>query len=199
MAKGAQHRREAIELVGDAMRIAVVADTHSRPHPRAFERIRAIRPDHILHAGDIGDLSVLDGLAEIAPVIAVRGNIDVHAPEVPDTITIDVRAGGAVLATLLLVHIAVAGPKIRADIARRAASAGAGIVVCGHSHVPFMGRDRGVVLFNPGSIGPKRFSLPIVFGAMEVSRERVSLRHIDCETGAPWEPPPRPYGQALYR
>lgn len=188
MAKTPKHHHETIELTGSVLRIAAVADTHGRPHPRAHERIAALRPDHILHAGDIGDLSVLAGLAAIAPVSAVRGNIDVLAPDVPDTIAIDVRAGGAALATILLVHIAVYGPKLRAEIARRAESAGASLVVCGHSHVPFMGRDRGIAVFNPGSIGPPRFTLPIVFGVVEISRERVSLRHVDCVTGEPWRP-----------
>lgn len=65
----------------------------------------------------------------------------------------------------------------------------ASIVVCGHSHVPFMGRDRGLVIFNPGSIGPRRFLLPIVFGVIDVARDGIALRHVDCETGATWQPP----------
>ena len=65
---------------------------------------------------------------------------------------------------------------------------GAGLVVCGHSHVPFVTNDRGLALFNPGSVGPRRFALPIVFGVMEVTSAGVSLRHVDCETGLPWRP-----------
>jgi predicted phosphodiesterase len=61
-------------------------------------------------------------------------------------------------------------------------------VICGHSHVPFIGRDRGIGVFNPGSIGPRRFHLPIVFGVFELRDRRVSLRHVDCETGLRWEP-----------
>jgi hypothetical protein len=61
-------------------------------------------------------------------------------------------------------------------------------VVCGHSHVPFIGRDRGLSVFNPGSIGPKRFHLPIVFGVIDIAKNGVSLQHIDCETGERWEP-----------
>lgn len=183
-----QHRQQLIELGASALRIAVVADTHGLPHPRACERIAALDPAHILHAGDIGDLAVLEALSRIAPVSAVRGNIDVGAPGIPDTLTIEVRDGGVPLATILLVHIAVYGPRLRAEVARLAAAAGASLVVCGHSHVPFMGRDRGLAVFNPGSIGPKRFALPIVFGVIDISRGRVSLRHIDCVTGEPWEP-----------
>ena len=69
-----------------------------------------------------------------------------------------------------------------------AKASGAGLVVCGHSHVPFAAHDRGLTVFNPGSVGPRRFHLPIVFGVIEVRAEGVSLRHVDCETGLPWTP-----------
>jgi putative phosphoesterase len=170
------------------LRLVVVADTHSRPHPAAADRIRALTPAAILHAGDIGELQVLDELAEIAPVIAVRGNIDERVADLPDSVTIDVRAGGESALKLLLMHIAVYGPKIRGDAARLATSHGARLIVCGHSHVPFVGRDRGLTVFNPGSIGPRRFHLPIVFGVLEIASARLSLRHVDCETGERWEP-----------
>jgi putative phosphoesterase len=170
------------------LRLALVADTHSRPHPRAAEYIEALAPDAILHAGDIGDLHVIDELAEIAPVLAVRGNIDERTPGLPDSITIDVQADGESALKLLLMHIAVHGPKIRADAARLAGSQGARMIICGHSHVPFAGRDRGLTVFNPGSIGPRRFQLPIVFGVLEIAAGKLSLRHVDCETGAAWNP-----------
>jgi putative phosphoesterase len=170
------------------LRLAVVADTHSAPHPRAAEHIAALEPDAILHAGDIGDLHVLDELATIAPVLAVRGNIDERVSDLPDSLTIDVRADGESALKLLLMHIAVHGPKIRADAARLATSEGARMIVCGHSHVPFAGRDRGLTVFNPGSIGPRRFHLPIVFGVLEIAAGKLSLRHVDCETGAAWSP-----------
>src|SRR5690349_8429921 len=76
------------------LRLAVVADTHSAPHPRAAEHIAALEPDAILHAGDIGDLQVLEDLASIAPVLAVRGNIDERVADLPDSLTIDVKADG---------------------------------------------------------------------------------------------------------
>ena len=89
---------------------------------------------------------------------------------------------------LLLLHIAVYGPKLRADAARLAVEAGARVVVCGHSHVPFVGRDRGFTVFNPGSIGPRRMHLPIVFGVLEIAAGKLTLEHFDCETGALWSP-----------
>src|SRR5688572_18808619 len=96
-----------------ALRIVVVADTHSRPHPKSAALIAAERPDHILHAGDVGDLDVLDGLAKIAPVSAVRGNIDAHAPELPDTLTVDVCEGDESVLKMLLLHIGVYGARVR--------------------------------------------------------------------------------------
>jgi predicted phosphodiesterase len=134
---------------------------------------------------------VLDGLAEIAPVTAVRGNIDAHADHARvlfDAITIDVRDDAGSLVTLLLMHIALYGPLLRADAARLARAENAGIVVCGHSHVPFLGRDKGIVVMNPGSIGPRRFQLPILFGVMDLSRQGISMHHVSCETGGRWEP-----------
>jgi hypothetical protein len=182
------HRRETLEIPNAGARFALVADTHGAPHPDSAKHIAAQRPAHILHAGDIGDLAVLDELGKIAKLTAVRGNIDVHARDLPDAITIDVRDLDGPRVTLLLVHIAVYGPKLRAEIAKLARAEGASIVVCGHSHVPFIGRDKGVVIVNPGSIGPRRFQLPIVFAAMDVSRERISVHHVSCETGRRWEP-----------
>jgi uncharacterized protein len=177
-----------LALHDGALRIVVVADTHSDPHPKSAKVIAAERPDHILHAGDIGDLSVLDRLAKIAPVSAVRGNIDVRADEVPDTLTLDICDGDARLFTILLLHIAVSGPKLRADAVRMAKAKGARVVVCGHSHVPFIGRDRELTVFNPGSIGPRRAPLPIVFGVIDIRREGVTMKHVDCETGRQWLP-----------
>lgn len=172
-----------------SLRLGVVADTHSAPHARTRERLAELKPDAIVHAGDIGDLAVLDMLREIAPVLAVRGNIDVRAQSLPDVLTIDIRSGSSVGLRILLLHIGVNGPKIRADAARLARSERARLVVCGHSHVPFIGRDRGLTVFNPGSIGPRRFQLPIVFGVIDVTPSDVRMRHIDCATGQTWMPP----------
>jgi len=148
----------------------------------------AEKPEHILHAGDIGDLGVLGALEQISPVHAVRGNIDGHASELPDALTLQIGDETGSFLRLLLVHIAVSGIRLRADIGRLAAREEASLVVCGHSHIPFAAHDRGVTVFNPGSVGPRRFDLPIVFGVIEVSRVQVSVRHVSCETGLPWSP-----------
>jgi uncharacterized protein len=171
-----------------SLRLAVVADTHSAPHPAMAKHLGLLSPDAILHAGDVGELSVIDELESIAPVFAVRGNIDVRAPNLPDVLTLDVVAGGASLLRILLMHIAVAGPRLRADAARLARSRAASLVVCGHSHVPLIARDRELSVFNPGSAGPRRFRLPILFGTIDVTPSAVRLAHFNCETGARWEP-----------
>jgi putative phosphoesterase len=171
-----------------SLRLVVVADTHSAPHPATMRHVRSQSPDAILHAGDIGSLAVLDELRTIAPLFAVRGNIDVRMPSLPDVLTLDVPLGDSHLLRILLVHIAVDGPRLRADAARLARSRDASLVVCGHSHVPLIARDRDLSVFNPGSVGPRRFRLPILFGIIEVRPAAVHLAHIDCETGERWAP-----------
>ncbi len=190
MARPLTKERAARVAVRDdgTLRLAVVADTHSAPHPGTTKHLRALSPDAILHAGDIGDLAVLDELEAIAPLFAVRGNIDERAPGLPDVLTLDVMAGEASLLRILLMHIAVDGPRLRADATRLAHSRDAALVVCGHSHVPLIARDGDLSVFNPGSVGPRRFRLPIVFGTIEVTPVAVQLAHFDCETGRPWRP-----------
>lgn len=176
--------KSTAELPAGATRIAVIADTHSTPHPNTHRLLREQKPDAILHAGDIGELEVLDGLRDIAPLFAVRGNIDTRAAQLPDHLTID--AGSF---KIFLTHIGVAGPHIRADVQKLARADQASLVVCGHSHVPFLGGAKGLTVFNPGSAGPRRFHLPIVFGMMELVNGKIRFGHIDCETGTAWSPP----------
>lgn len=179
------HTRFDLRLEGPA-RIAVVADTHGRPHPLLGARLREIAPRHCLHAGDIGDLAVLRALEEVAPVTAVRGNIDGH--DLPDAVTLDVGDGERTWIKIFLTHIALADARLRSDVARMARGEDAGLVVCGHSHVPFAAREGDLAVFNPGSVGPRRFHLPIVLGVIDVAPDGVALRHVDCETGRPWSP-----------
>jgi len=184
------HVSEVLELPEQRdFHAVVVADTHSHPHPNARNVIQSLAPDVILHAGDIGDLAVLDQLRELAPVLAVRGNIDATTPGLADSMDIELRAGGQRRLEFLLIHIAVFGPKLRAEVLKLASAHAARLVLCGHSHVPFLGKDKGIVMFNPGSIGPRRFNLPITLGLLKVSPSGVSLRHISCETGETWLPP----------
>jgi hypothetical protein len=171
------------------VRLALVADTHGAPHPEALRLIGELGPDAIVHGGDVGDLGVLDALGAVAPTFAVRGNVDGRAPSLPDVLTLDLVDGDRQrLLRVLLLHIAVYGPKLRPEARRLVEECAADLVVCGHSHVPFYGRDRGVPVFNPGSIGPRRFGLPIVFGVFELENGAARMHHVDCETGRRWEP-----------
>ncbi len=104
---GRLSQRDATLSLNDAgsLRLAIVADTHSHPHPKAAQWIGKLAPDAILHAGDIGDLEVLDQLGKLAPVIAVRGNIDERAPHLPDVVTLDIRFRGESAIKILLMHI----------------------------------------------------------------------------------------------
>jgi uncharacterized protein len=168
--------------------IVAVADTHSRPDPRASALIAELRPAFIVHGGDIGDLSVLDQLAEIAPVHAVRGNIDGRDVGIPEALVLDLEGPGCPPLRILVQHIVLTGPRLLADARRLAEAEQPDLYVCGHSHVPFLGRDGGTTVFNPGSIGPRRFGLPIVFGVVELGAEAIRARHVDCETGQAWAP-----------
>jgi putative phosphoesterase len=181
-------RRASLPIGAEGMaRLAVVSDTHSQPHPAMAARLAEIAPDAILHAGDVGDLSILDTLNKVAPAYAVRGNIDGHARDLPDVLVVDVGAPARL--RILMTHIALNGPRLRPAVARMARTEGAALIVCGHSHVPFIGRDGGLAVFNPGSIGPRRFALPIVLGTIDLTPAGLKLAHVDAATGETWLPP----------
>jgi putative phosphoesterase len=138
------------------MLIGVISDTHGLLRPEALEALRGAQ--HIIHAGDVGAPDVLAALAEIAPVTAVRGNNDkgAWAAHLPET---------AVFATdgisIYVLH----------DLAQLdldPVAGGFGVVVAGHSHQPAQDRRNGVLFFNPGSAGPRRFRLPICVGRLHV-------------------------------
>jgi putative phosphoesterase len=183
-------KQEKVQVREDGtFRLVVVSDTHSAPHSRAREVITGLRPDAILHAGDVGELSILDELNTICPVYAVRGNIDQRLPMLPDVLVLEIVSKESLVLRILALHVGVYGPKLRAEVARMARAEEASVVVCGHSHVPFIGSERGLIVFNPGSIGPRRNGLPIVFGVLELSAGNFRLNHVNCETGLPWKPP----------
>ncbi len=168
--------------------VVAVSDTHSHPHRDALKHIASRSPAAILHGGDIGALEVLDDLATVAPVIAVRGNIDGKGDGLPDVVDLTINRDGQTL-KLVMTHIAVRGPRLRADARRLALRHEASVLVCGHSHVPLLAMDGRVAVFNPGSIGPRRFTLPITFGVLAFGTKGLSFRHVDCETGERWDPP----------
>jgi putative phosphoesterase len=138
------------------MLIGVISDTHGLLRPEAVAALRGV--EHILHAGDVGDVAILDALREIAPVTAIRGNVDVSGPcaELPAT---DVVELGERL--FYLVHS-------MHDLDINPAAAGVAMVVSGHSHKASVQVRAGVIYFNPGSAGPRRFSLPVTVGFVTV-------------------------------
>jgi hypothetical protein len=138
------------------MLIGVISDTHGLLRPEALAALRGV--EHILHAGDVGDIAILDALREIAPVTAIRGNVDVSGAcaELPAT---DVVELGDKL--FYLVH------SVR-DLDINPVVAGIAMVVSGHSHKASVEVRKGVVFFNPGSAGPRRFSLPVTVGFVTV-------------------------------
>lgn len=149
------------------MRIGLVSDTHGLLRDEALAFLRGC--DHIIHAGDICDASVLKVLSGLAPLTAVRGNNDKGswADTLPETDL--VQLGGA--------HIYVIHDLACLDIDPSAA--GVQVVVSGHSHKPVVERRDGVLFVNPGSAGPRRFKLPISVAELAVAEGGVSARIID--------------------
>jgi putative phosphoesterase len=129
--------------------VALVSDTHGLLRPEALRALRGV--EAILHMGDVGDPDVLVGLSAVAPVTAVRGNVDhgAWARALPLTATVD-----AFGASLFLLHNL-------AELDLDPAAAGIAIVLYGHTHVPKDEEKGGVRYVNPGSIGPRRFDLPV--------------------------------------
>ena len=128
------------------------------------EAIAALKDsDHIIHAGDVGDPDILEKLASLAPVTAIRGNIDTGAwaRKLPET---EVLEFGGV--SIYVLHDL-------AQIDLKPESAGFAVVISGHSHAPKQEARHGVLYFNPGSAGPRRFKLPVSVGKLSIERGRV--------------------------
>jgi uncharacterized protein len=142
--------------------IGVISDTHGLLRPEAIEALRGSA--HIIHAGDVGSPEILEMLSAIAPVVAVRGNVDKGdwARQLPKTEVLELT--GTSIYILHDLH--------RLDLKPKAA--GFSVVVSGHSHVPNQEVRDGILYFNPGSAGPRRFKLPISIGRLIV--ENRSLR-----------------------
>ena len=145
-------------------RIGLISDTHGLLRPDAAAFLRG--SDHIVHAGDICERAVLDALAAIAPTTAVRGNNDRGAWADSLRQSELVEIGGIVL---YVVHDIAA---IDID----PVAAGVRVVVSGHSHKPSADERDGLLFVNPGSAGPRRFSLPISIAELVVDGAEVALR-----------------------
>ena len=141
------------------MKIGVISDTHGLLRPEVAPVFAGV--ERILHLGDVGKISILEELKKIAPVTAVRGNVDHTCPcsELPDTEVVMI-AGRYVymLHDLGSLHLDPAAGKFAA-------------VLSGHSHIPNFYTRKGVLYFNPGSSGPRRFLLPVTVGLLEVGED----------------------------
>lgn len=147
----------------DRIFVGVISDTHGLLRPEAVDKLRG--SDYIIHAGDIGDPEVLDGLREIAPVTAVRGNIDRNpwALMLPETAILDLPGAPThVIHDIAALHL-------------DPAAAGFRIIVSGHSHQPGWHERGGVLYVNPGSAGPRRFSLPVSVGRLIIEATNISV------------------------
>ena len=146
--------------------LGLISDTHGLLRDAALS---ALRGSHlILHAGDVGDPAILEKLRELAPVVAVRGNVDtdVWAERLPLTEVVDCG-----VATIYMLHI-LKGMEVNAR------AAGFSIVVSGHSHEPGQSVKDGVLYVNPGSAGPRRFRLPITVARLDLGVQPWSAEFI---------------------
>jgi putative phosphoesterase len=151
------------------MIVGVISDTHGLLRPEAVEMLRG--SEHIIHAGDIGAPEIILELQKLAPVTAIRGNIDhqdwcrkFHETEIVE---------------LAGVHIYILHDLNALDLNPKAA--GFAAVISGHSHKPTQEMKDGVLYFNPGSAGPRRFKLPITVGRLEISGSSLTASILPLE------------------
>jgi putative phosphoesterase len=138
--------------------IGLISDTHGLLRPEAIRALAGV--ERIIHAGDIGDAEILEELQAIAPVDAVRGNNDKGpwAAKIPLSLTLEIRG--------TRIHVLHDVKELDCD------TASFDVVVSGHSHKPTIEERNGVCFINPGSAGPRRFSLPVTVGYLDVKRGR---------------------------
>jgi putative phosphoesterase len=149
------------------LRVGLISDTHNLLRPEAVAFLRGC--DHIVHAGDIMDAGILDELARIAPVTAVRGNNDRGAWADRLSEVEIVRLG----------EVSVCAIHDLAQLDIDLAQAGVDVVISGHSHKPLVERRRGTLFVNPGSAGPRRFKLPIAAAELLIDGRSVSARIVE--------------------
>ena len=143
------------------MKLGIISDTHGLLRPEVAPALKGV--DRILHIGDVGDASILTELAEIAPVTAIRGNVDREGAcgKLPETEVVLIENPPHaslyiyMLHDLKTLHLDPAAAKFAA-------------VLHGHTHVPNFITKKGVLYFNPGSCGPRRFELPVTIGLLTV-------------------------------
>jgi len=154
--------------------LGIISDTHGLLRPEVLPALAGV--DRILHCGDVGKISILDELAKIAPVTAIRGNVDREGPcsklQETDVVLIEnpPHAGLYIymLHDLKTLHLDPAVAKFAA-------------VLHGHTHVPNYVTKKGVLYFNPGSCGPRRFDLPVTIGVLEITAGKLHPRIVTLD------------------
>lgn len=143
------------------MIIGVISDTHGLLRPEALQALQG--SEHIIHAGDIGALEIIPALEKIAPVTAIRGNVDREpwTHRFPETEVVELAG----------LHVYILHDANALDLNPKA---GFAAVISGHSHQPKQEIRDGVLYFNPGSAGPRRFNLPVTVGKLEILDGRIS-------------------------
>lgn len=167
---GAQRLLITIPIDQSAFRVGVISDTHGLLRPEAAHALQEAKL--IIHAGDIGTSKVVGTLREIAPVIAVRGNMDQDGfgLRLPETESLQIGP--------LSIHVLH-------DILRfygTRQSREYDLVISGHTHRPTLTRSGRTTFLNPGSAGPKRSGLPITLAILEIEGEQLSIHHVDLES-----------------
>jgi putative phosphoesterase len=140
------------------MKVGVVSDTHGLLRPEVLPALAGV--ERILHLGDVGDPAILKSLEKLAPVTAIRGNVDRDGPcsRLPETDVLLLEGHYIyMLHNVQTIHLDPAAAKFAA-------------VLYGHSHKPHIANRKGVLYFNPGSCGPRRFELPVTVGLLRLEK-----------------------------
>ncbi|HZV88418.1 MAG TPA: metallophosphoesterase family protein [Candidatus Binatus sp.] len=152
--------------------LGLISDTHGLLREEAVSALRG--SDLILHAGDVGAPEILETLRNLAPVVAVRGNVDTGEWAQALPLKEAISAGPAMI---YMIHILN-------DLDMNPAAGGFQIVVSGHSHKPGQSEKDGVIYINPGSAGPRRFYLPVTVARLDLGRRPWKVEFIELEGGA---------------
>lgn len=149
--------------------LGIISDTHGLLRPNVADKLCGV--ERIIHAGDVGNPDILDQLENIAPVVAVRGNVDRGAWAQTLPLTEVVEVGDRLLYVLHDLHTLDLDP----------VAAGFAAVISGHSHKPVAEERNGVLYLNPGSIGPRRFTLPIRLAKLHLTPAALRVEWIDLD------------------
>jgi putative phosphoesterase len=174
-----------MELFDRPKTIALISDTHGLLRPEAVRALTGVR--HIIHAGDIGRPEILEELGKLAPVHAVRGNNDqgAWAAEIPLYLALQLEG-----VNILVLHDVKEIDSMRRHCPLIGPAAAFDVVVSGHSHKPAISERNGVQFVNPGSAGPRRFSLPVTIAYLDITPGSTRARIIDISQAAPRKPAP---------